>query len=411
MMNEQHYGVWLQDRLTGSLLQRGDFTQFRFAEEYVNDPQRHVLGLMFEGALARPYGSALRVPAWFSNLLPEGRLREWVAVDRKVSADREMELLAQVGQDLPGAVRVFPTDQPGPNMLGSFPAEETGASEVAGNEQAWKFSLAGVGIKFSMVRQGERLTIPASGLGGDWIVKLPDPLYQDVPLNEYSMMNLAERVGIEVPERILVHREALGPVPDGAWQSEETHAYAIKRFDRAADRALIHIEDFAQVRGVYPDRDKKYSGNFETVAALAYRGRDQEALREFVRRHVFNILISNGDAHLKNWSLIYRDPRVPTLSPVYDLVSTQIYSPNVETSALKFHSTVRFDQFRLRDFDRLERKLEAPNLGLADLADETISRIRNNWPEIESTLADKPELRQSVSSSIDERSATLRKST
>jgi hypothetical protein len=52
MMNEQHYGVWLQDRLTGSLLQRGDFTQFRFAEEYVNDPQRHVLGLMFEGALA-----------------------------------------------------------------------------------------------------------------------------------------------------------------------------------------------------------------------------------------------------------------------------------------------------------------------------------------------------------------------
>ena len=47
---------------------------------------------------------------------------------------------------------------------------------------------------------------------------------------------------------------------------------------------------------------------------------------EFVRRATFNILISNGDAHLKNWSLIYRNSKSPTLSPAYDLVSTALYA-------------------------------------------------------------------------------------
>lgn len=83
----------------------------------------------------------------------------------------------------------------------------------------------------------------------------------------------------------------------------------------------MHIEDLAQVRNVYPNA--KYEGNYETVAALIYRRSDLHALREFARRLAFCVLISNGDAHLKNWSLIYRNPRVPTLSPAYDLVATR----------------------------------------------------------------------------------------
>jgi serine/threonine-protein kinase HipA len=59
----------------------------------------------------------------------------------------------------------------------------------------------------------------------------------------------------------------------------------------------------AQVRGFYPDPDGnslgKYSGSFETIGALVYRGRDTDALREFARRLAFNVLIGNGDAHLK----------------------------------------------------------------------------------------------------------------
>jgi serine/threonine-protein kinase HipA len=78
-----------------------------------------VLGLLFEQDPLRTHAAALRLPPWFSNLLPEGLLREWIAADRRVSADREMELLAQVGHDLPGAVRVLPAPSPPPLDTGT----------------------------------------------------------------------------------------------------------------------------------------------------------------------------------------------------------------------------------------------------------------------------------------------------
>src|SRR5689334_19323085 len=103
---KSRYGVWLGGRRIGTLDQRGDYTAFSFTEEYIADPNRSVLGLHFEQDLKAQYASALRLPPWFSNLLPEGRLRIWIAEQRDVSPDREMELLAQVGHDLPGAVQV-----------------------------------------------------------------------------------------------------------------------------------------------------------------------------------------------------------------------------------------------------------------------------------------------------------------
>jgi serine/threonine-protein kinase HipA len=107
---EATYGVWLRARRIGRLHQRGDYTWFEFDAEYLEDPVRGVLGLWFEDKLRQRHASQLRVHPWFSNLLLEGRLREWIADGRGVSADREMELLAQVGHDLPGAVRVLPED-------------------------------------------------------------------------------------------------------------------------------------------------------------------------------------------------------------------------------------------------------------------------------------------------------------
>lgn len=108
--NETRHGVWLGERRVGTLNQRGDHTWFGFTEEYREDPQRPVLGLVFEEDPDRRHSSSLRVPPWFSNLLPEGPQRRWIAAGRGVSVDREMELLAQVGHDLPGAVRVLAED-------------------------------------------------------------------------------------------------------------------------------------------------------------------------------------------------------------------------------------------------------------------------------------------------------------
>jgi serine/threonine-protein kinase HipA len=201
-LTERCYAVWVGDCRVGTLNQRGDYTWLEVSEAYADDPNRPVLGLYFEENVETCVASALRLPPWFSNVLPEGRLRDWIAADRHVSADREMELLAQVGHDLPGAVSVLPE-----NAVPGGWRPSTVDSPVAEDHLGWKFSLAGVGLKFSMVQQHDRLTLPASGEGGDWIVKLPDRLYADVPRNEYTMMSLASAAGIEVPELRLVHRD------------------------------------------------------------------------------------------------------------------------------------------------------------------------------------------------------------
>jgi serine/threonine-protein kinase HipA len=226
------------------------------------------------------------------------------------------------------------------------------------------------------------------------------------------MMTLAGAVGIEVPEVRLLHRDQFVGLPDRVWSKEE-YAYAVRRFDRGPGRAAIHIEDMAQVRGVYPDADGntpgKYSGSFETIGAFLYRSRDTFALQELARRLAFNVLIGNGDAHLKNWSLIYRDPRVPALAPAYDLVATFVYRPpelGPEDMGLRFGRSRRFEDVRLSTFDALDRKLGA-KAELADVARTLIGRVLDELPKAASLLANRPDLYPSIQRLVSERAAQL----
>lgn len=219
------------------------------------------------------------------------------------------------------------------------------------------------------------------------------------------MMRLAAVVGIEVPDVRLIDRDEIDALPDGVWHQERL-AYAVRRFDRDASCGLVHIEDFAQVRGVYPSR--KYDGNLETVGALAYRGHDEQALTEFARRVAFNVLIGNGDSHLKNWSLIYRDRRVPTISPAYDLVATEAYRPNsvTEDLGLKFGGSRRFDRVNVATFSRLRAKLGA-EANLADVVADVVAATRDAWPRFAEEFADDDTVRATVGRSVDERGRTL----
>lgn len=404
---EQHYGVWLYEERVGSITLSEGVIRFQLLDSYIHDVNRSVLGLIFEDDLVAIHRSVVRLPPWFSNLLPEGRLREWIAQEKGVSENRELDLLLKVGHDLPGAVRISEAEV-GQTVF------DAGRREIAvdtdrdnNSRDIWRFSLAGVALKFSMLRSGERFTSPSVGEGGDWIVKLPDQRYQNVPLNEFSMMELARKVGLNVPEVRLVHRDQLTDVPDDLWPDLEDMAYAIRRFDRTPSRGLVHIEDFAQVRGVYPSQ--KYKGSFETLAALIYRQYDVESLLEFSRRLVFNYLIGNGDAHLKNWSLIYTDLRRPSLSPAYDLVATAIYRPTdkPEDLGLKFAKSRSFKSFTLGNFERLERKVNAGGVGLQDVAYEVIQRTLSSWPEIEEMLKDSPWLQRSIGEGILARASAI----
>lgn len=402
---ERGYGVWLQDTFVGTLRQRGDHVTFVVHGSYADDPRRPVLGQTFEQDLDRVHSSALRLPPWFSNLLPEGVQRRWIARHRGVSDRREMELLAEVGRDLPGAVTVrsLPLDlvtarhdaAPDPAHL---PVEDRDGPD--------KFSLAGVQLKLSMVAAGDRLVLPMGGQRGDWIVKFPDGNLPHLPVVEHATMELARRSGIDVPQTRLSHRDDLPGTPDTVWGAGEAHAFAIERFDRTPERGLVHIEDLAQVRGLYADR--KYAGSYETLAALVHRGDDDASLRELVRRLAFNLVVNNADAHLKNFSLRYADPRRPVLSPAYDVVSIAPYPGYDAEMALSLAGTKDGGRSRRSHLDRLGVRAGLPTGDLGAVAETTIAAAVAAWPDVaEQHLAHHPGLRSAIGEVIAARAASL----
>lgn len=368
MSQERWHKVLLNEQHVGDILQRGDYSRFLFADNYWERDDRQVLGLWFENNPEASPSASMRLPAWFSNLLPEGRLRAWIASDAGVSTQREMELLIRIGHDLPGAVIV---QEEGVSREGNW-LSTADSGNGSNTDHQLKFSLAGVAMKFSMVQANDHLVLPAHGALGDWIVKLPEHNFPNIPSNEAAMMSLAALSGIDTPEHKLVHRDEIGSLPDTSWQSSEQLAYAVRRFDRSSGNR-IHIEDFAQVRAKYSSQ--KYDGTFETVAALCYRGEDLGSLREWARRTAFNIAIGNGDAHLKNWSFIYPEGKRASLSPVYDLVSTVEHIPN-EAFALKYTGTKSFDRIRAGGFADVERRLNAVGANLEEHAAETLRAVK-----------------------------------
>jgi serine/threonine-protein kinase HipA len=356
----------------------GDRTIFALEDAYIANPNRPTLSLALKdhlGGLISDFKPVqTRLMPLFSNLLPEDPLRGYLAARAGVNSKREFFLLRALGRDLPGAVTVTPADGAGfPPGAGDGGAEQAGD----GPAQALRFSLAGVQLKFSAVSDGRnRLTIPVSGAGGSWIVKLPSPVHPGVPETEFSMMTLAALIGMDVPRIDLVEIGAIGNLPEGI-QAIGSHAYAIERFDRLDDGTAVHMEDFAQVFGVFPDA--KYDrGNLRGIArVIAAEGGDDDIV-EFIRRLTFNILIGNADMHLKNWSVVYPDKRHVRLSPAYDFVSTIPYIPGDATN-MKISRAKEFSAFTADELAHLAVKASIPSKMAIDTARETVVLFREHW--------------------------------
>jgi serine/threonine-protein kinase HipA len=365
--------VLLGEMPVGTLtLDRSERCEFRLLESYKEAYPRPVLGQVFLDDPDKIYTTRARVPAWFSNLLPEGPLRDFVAQQAGVISSREFFLLHHLGEDLPGAVRIV-ADEPLSESKVAAPSARAGAEEA----QGLHFSLAGVQLKFSARRAERGLTIPVSGIGGDWIVKLPDTRYPQVPRNEWATMRWAAASGIETPEVDLIDIGDLTGLPPAFRSFPERRALVIRRFDRLEEGRRVHMEDFAQVLGLYPE-EKYRRFNYETIARVLFALSGEEALDAFIRRLVFIAAAGNGDAHHKNWSLIYPDGRTPRLSPAYDLVSTIQYLPE-DNLALNFGKTKRWEEITLDAFRRLARKLGAAEGAIADQVDRAAHDIFAAW--------------------------------
>lgn len=220
-------------------------------------------------------------------------------------------------------------------------------------------------------------------MGGDWIVKLPSTRFEGVPEKEYAMMELARAIGIDVPKTQLIDIADVEGLPNSLG-TLKGQAFAIRRFDRTAE-GPVHIKDFAQVFGVFPE-DKHRRASLHNIAYVLGIESGLHSVAEFIRRVVFSVLVGNADMHLKNWSLIYQDRRTPLLAPAYDLLSTIPYIPDDEF-ALKVARTRRFDAFSWNELTVLADRAGRPSAPILATAPETVDRFVSQWTREKSLMA------------------------
>ncbi len=370
--------VRLYDDPIGTLTHlQGDRTIFAFNEAYVQNADRPTLSLSFKddlgGLITRIRPTQRVVPPFFSNLLPEGSMRRYLAERAGVNQQREFFLLWVLGLDLPGALSIHPAAGE------ALPPVADKALPENAKPNALRFSLAGVQLKFSALEnagKGGGLTIPAKGVGGSWIVKLPSQQFAGVPENEFSMMTIAGMIGMEVPVINLIDLDAIAGVPEGIGELNG-QALAVRRFDRTTD-GPVHTEDFAQILGVFPD-DKYKRASYANIARVIGTEAGDAGATEFIRRLVFSALIGNGDMHLKNWSLVYPDRRSAALSPAYDLVSTIPYMKGEDTAALNYSRTKKMAEFDADELRHLAAKALLPEKLVVNTAAEIVQRFRQTW--------------------------------
>jgi serine/threonine-protein kinase HipA len=319
--------VHLPGRQVGTVTQSRDgMTRWAPDSAWDADGQHPRLGIDF---LRRPgpRRQATGILPWFENLLPEidSALRRRLCSAFGLRAGQSFALLGALGHDLAGAVEVMsdPAADGDPRQSEVDDADSPDASlRVAVGRMS---ALAGMQLKFSMSMVQERMAIPARGSIGQWIVKLPGVEYPELPAVEAATMTWAQRAGFEVPAHFVVALDRLDGIPPDWVDDTVSHAFAVRRFDRGEDGGRLHQEDLCQALALAPTN--KYGNqeprvSFDGALRFVTDVCGEATGREFARRIGFVIGSGNGDAHLKNWSLLWGNRTRPTLTPCYDLVST-----------------------------------------------------------------------------------------
>ncbi len=206
-----------------------------------------------------------------------------------------------------------------------------------------KLSISGIQPKLSIKLDKKNNSLISVAEGGEYILKPQTAAFPNIPENEQCCMDIAAKFKIDVPSHCLL------PLKDGSL------AYIVKRFDRKSG-VKIHQEEFSQILG----SADKYKGSVERIGRKLKEistapGYDVQL---FFERVVFNFIIGNGDAHLKNYSIACTDKETIRLTPVYDIVCSKLVILEEEDSALAING--KKNQLKREDFDKVADYLNIP---------------------------------------------------
>lgn len=295
---------------SGQLVQQSGF-EYRYLND--DEAQPAVGLLMLPNRLTWKDGDLFPV---MDQNLPEGdlfnRLRQLFPKQPMTA----MRLLALIGQNGIGRIgyRVPGCAPPGaPRAISREQLLGLAYSEAVFDELVAAYLSTGIGVAGMQpkIMVPDRVTIPIPTL----IVKTASPNYPGLAANEYLCMTAAAQAGIEAAAVELSH--------DGKM-------LLVERFDVRADGTRLGFEDVASLMGLRVRdtlAERKYQGSYERIArllALVMPARGE--LQRFFEQLAFSVMVGNGDAHLKNFGVLYEGRAdAIRLAPLFDVVTTRIY--------------------------------------------------------------------------------------
>lgn len=270
------------------------------------------------------------VRPFLEGLLPEGEARQAVANDFNVLRDDTYGLIRALGRDCAGALVIQPADEPAPSAPTTLTAERLSDAEIGDLVANLRSAPLGVGerVRLSLAGVQEKLLLtlmpdgtwgrPVDGTPSTHILKPEIDRFPNTVENEAFSMRLARNLGLPVAR---VDTTTI----DGR------RIIVVERYDRTvhADGSVerIHQEDFCQATGVLPDKKYEEGGgpSLYRIAGILQAAASPHSLELLLRAVVVNVLIANGDAHGKNFSLLHDPSGALRPAPLYDLMSTLVY--------------------------------------------------------------------------------------
>ena len=387
--------VWFFGECVGVLTQDEGYLSFQYLPEWLESKNAKPLSQSMP-LRTEPFDDKIAKP-FFAGLLPEGDKRAAVANILKVSSKNDFALLDGIGGECAGALILLEPGQTPPVEAHASDSiewleedqlisvlEKLPKRPLLAGESGLRLSLAGAQEKLPVVARevlGKdglshfEIGLPKNNIPSSYILKPEISGVDGSVYNEAFCLALARELGLDAATA------KIGRTKDKTY-------LLVERYDRFLDdRQLrrLHQEDFCQALGIAPEFKYQNEGG-PTIAdgfGLVRKVTTPSApnLLRLLDYIIFNCLVGNNDAHAKNFSLLYSQSGIQ-LAPLYDVLSTAVYSDLTDRMAMKIGSKYRFDELYPRHWVQMA---EAAQLGAPQLK-KRVLEIAGLLPKLSQSL-------------------------
>ena len=309
--------VWVGETRVGQLIREDHTYIFQYRDIASLDPQKDLVSLTMP-VRGKQYETQVLMPP-FQMVLPEGALLEYLLMRfaKVMNITDDIMLLSLIGNHTIGRVRFT---EAGASLQQDVQASWSlaelltyqGTADLFRelmDELASRSGVSGVQPKVLWNDYGRKIALPA----GCYILKSAGREYPGLAVNEYFCLKAAQACGLTTPDYYL---------------ADSGEMLVVKRFDINKNNHRLAFEEVCALQHL--STHGKYQSSYEAVAETIQKtpcDPPGDTRRDLFKSVLLSMMLKNGDAHLKNFGILYHNTERKWLAPVYDLVCTVVYQP------------------------------------------------------------------------------------